>query len=183
MRGEGGKGGEGGVEEDKCSCLTVARRRRVVAGRRQPTQLHTARGAAVNSHGTAGHTTPDTVGKHRRGKKSCARRHSAATGRVRGDERERLAARGGSYLAEAWRQRLGAARRLGQRGEETARRARHGGEHEQWKHGDALRAEAYGRGGRAEAVTWLGRGEDRRSRIDDWAITHGLRRDHEWITV
>ncbi len=100
MQGEGEKGGEGGVEGDKCSCLPGARRGRVGAARTQPTQLHTARGAALNSHGTAGHTTPDTAGKHRRGKKT-ARRHSAATGRVRGDERERLTARGGSYLAEA----------------------------------------------------------------------------------
>ena len=158
----GGVGGKG----DRCSCLTGARRGRVGAARRQRTQLHTARGAAVNSHGTAGHTTPVTASKHRRGKKT-ARRHRAATERVRGDGRERLTARGGSYLAEAGRQRLGVARILGRRGEETARRARHGGEHEEWKHGDALRAEAYGRGGRAEAVTWLGRGEDRSARRED----------------
>ena len=141
MSGEAGQGGGKGVKGDRCSCLTGARRGRVGAARRQRTQLHTARGAAVNSHGTAGHTTPDTASKHRRGKKT-ARRHRAATGRVRGNGRERLTAGGGSYLAEAGRQRLGAARRLGRRGEETALRARRGAEHEELKHGDALRAEA-----------------------------------------
>ena len=45
----------------------------------------------------------------------------------------------------------------------SARRA----EHEEWKHGDAMRAEAYRRGGRAEAVTWMGRGEDRSARRED----------------
>ena len=61
----------------------------------------------------------------------------------------------------------------------SARRA----EHEQWKHGDALRAEAYGRGGRSEAVTWMGRGNesttgrhDEKTRRPAAREGHGLRR-------